>query len=136
MKKSKKILVFILIALGGIAAYIAYTKYNKAEDNIRDAEAISINAAGLMQEYATAEETANKKYIGKILSVTGKIKETAKNQEGQVTVTLNTDDPMNSIHCTMEGETANFTAGTTITLKGMCTGYMMDVYLTRCYIIK
>ena len=43
---------------------------------------------------------------------------------------------MNTVNCTMEGEAKGSTNGKTVTLKGMCTGYMMDVYLTRCYIAE
>ena len=136
MKSWKKITGIVLLGAISTAAYLGYKKYNDGPPDIKSATAVNINALNLLADYSNNENDANKKYIGKILSVSGEIKEINKNQEGQTVVILKTSDPMNSINCTMEGVAKNFTVGKTITLKGLCTGYMMDVYLTRCYIAE
>ena len=136
MKSWKKTTVIVLVAAIATAAIIGYKKYNAGPEDIKSAKALTVSAAILLNDYSNNESEANKKYIGKILAVTGEIKEISKNQEGQTVVTLKTSDPMNTVNCTMEGEAKGFTNGKTVTLKGMCTGYMMDVYLTRCYIAE
>jgi tRNA_anti-like len=136
MKGWKKITGMLVLALVITAAVIGYNKYTAGPDDIKSARALAVTASGLLQEYSNTEVEANKKYIGKIIAVTGEIKELGKNQEGQTIVILNTGDPMNSINCTMEEQAVQLQPGTTVTLKGLCTGYMMDVYITRCYVVK
>jgi uncharacterized protein (DUF1330 family) len=136
MKSWKKIAGIFLLAAVITAVYIGYKKYTAGPDNIQLAKALNVSASVLLDDYTNSEAVANKKYIGKILSVTGEVKEVSRNQEGQTVVILKTTDPMNSINCTMEQQTATLQPGSTITLKGLCTGYMMDVYITRCYLVK
>jgi tRNA_anti-like len=136
MKNWKKIAGIIVVAVVAGGGYYGYKQYTDGPVNIASAKAITVNAAALLDEYTKSEAGANKKYIGKILSVTGEVIEVIKNQEGQTVVTFKTADPMNSINCTMEQQGVSIKPGTTITIKGLCTGYMMDVYLTRCYLVK
>ena len=137
MKSWKKLVVLaVIVAIVGYFGCKFYNIYTAGPENIRKAKAISVDASALLEDYNKSETDANRKYIGKILAVTGEVKEISKNQEGQTVVTLKTSDPMNTVNCTMEGEATGFNNGKTITLKGMCTGYMMDVYLTRCYIAE
>jgi len=136
MKLWKKIVLIIVVAGAAAIGYVGYHRYNDGPESYAEAKAININAVTLLNDYNKSEAEANKKYIGKVIAVSGEIKEVTKNQEGQTVVTLKTSDPMNSINCTLDQKNAAVTAGSTVTLKGLCTGYMMDVYITRCTIIK
>lgn len=136
MKSWKKIALLIIITAALVGGYLGYKRYTAGPEEISSAKALDVSAPKLLQDYTNAETEANKKYIGKIVAVTGEVKEVSKNQEGQTVITLKTEDPMNSINCTMEEQITMPQPGTTITLKGLCTGYMMDVYITRCYLAK
>lgn len=136
MKSWKKITGIVLTAAIAMAGYFGYKKYSAGPQDIESAKAFSVIASGLLQDYSNSETDANKKYIGKILAVTGEVKEVSKNQEGQTVVVLKTGDPVNNINCTMEQQSPAIQPGSTITVKGLCTGYMMDVYITRCYLVK
>ncbi|HET9057384.1 MAG TPA: hypothetical protein VFN30_11130 [Chitinophagaceae bacterium] len=136
MNTRKKIGSVIILILAITIAYIGYKKYTAGPVDIKSAKAFTVAASKLLQDYSNAETEANKRYLGKILVVTGEVKEVAKNQEGQSIVILKTDDPINSVNCTMEEKPVQFQPGSTVSLKGLCTGYLMDVYVTRCYVIK
>jgi tRNA_anti-like len=47
-------------------------------------------------------------------------------------VLLKTDDLMFGVNCTMEDD-AQVKTGEQISIKGICTGYLTDVVLIRCY---
>lgn len=137
MKNWKKITAVVLVAAVSIGGYYAYDMYTAGPGKIENAKpAMRVAATLLLDDYNKSEKEANKKYIGKIIEVSGEIKEVSKNQEGQTIINLKTADPMNSINCTLEQQTVPLQTGQQVIVKGLCTGYMMDVYLTRCYIVK
>jgi uncharacterized protein (DUF1330 family) len=136
MKNWKKIVLIVIVAVAAIGGYKGYRMYTDGPQSYADKKAITVNAVALLDEYNKSEADANKKYIGKVVAVSGEVKEVSKNQEGQTVVTLKTSDPMNSINCTLDQKDAAITPGSAVTLKGLCTGYMMDVYVTRCTVIK
>lgn len=136
MKNWKKIVLIVIIAVAAIGGYKGYRMYTDGPKSYVDEKAITVNAVALLEEYNKSETNANKKYIGKVVAVSGEVKDITKNQEGQMVVTLKTSDPMNSINCTLDQKDAAITPGSSVTLKGLCTGYMMDVYVTRCTVIK
>ena len=135
MNKIKPILLLIVaIALLG-SAYAWFFIWNKPQQNIKNATAIQIQAAAIFNEYNTNEKAANAKYIDKIVEVTGDISSVSKNAEGKWVVLLKTDDLMFGVNCTME-EDVQIKEGETVSLKGICTGYLTDVVLIRCYKTK
>lgn len=136
MKNWKKIALILVVAVAAIGGYIGYRMYTEGPETYENAKAITVTATTLMDDYSKSEQEANKKYIGKVLAVKGEVRDVTKNQEGQLVVTLKTSDPMNSINCTLDQRDAVINAGTSITLKGLCTGYMMDVYLKSCTVVK
>ncbi len=132
MKQIKAILIALFfVALLG-SAYAWFFVWNKPQQNIKQASAISINATDLFNAYSLNEAEANKMYIDKVIAVTGEVSNVATNGEGKTVVLLKSDDLMFGVNCTLE-EAASIKNGETITLKGLCTGYLTDVVLIRCY---
>ncbi|MBI1783250.1 MAG: hypothetical protein HYR66_18085 [Sphingobacteriales bacterium] len=136
MKTWKKIILIVVVAVAAAGGYKGYRMYTDGPENYSDQKAITVNAVSLLDDYNKSEADANKKYLDKVVAVKGEVKDVTTNQEGQMVVTLKTSDPMNSINCTMDQKDAAITQGTNVTLKGLCTGYMMDVYITRCTVVK
>lgn len=130
----KKGLIIVLV-LGLVGSFVAYKMYNKPHVNVEKASAeINIKASDLMQQFSSNEIKANKDYLEKIVAVTGKIKSVAIENEKPI-VTLLTNDDFGSILCHFEknNTTVNqLKEGKTITIKGICTGYLMDVVLVKC----
>lgn len=138
--KSKNWLLYGLIALlvlGGGGAATAYYMWNKPHENVADQKAAyKINAAELFSAFSQDEAAATAKYLGKTIVVSGKVKEAVLSPTtGMVRVSFWTDDPFD-VSCELDPLTkhkrTNFTAGETVSIKGICTGYAMDVQLTRC----
>ena len=128
----KAILISLLfVALLG-SAYAWFFVWNKPQQNIKQASAISINATDLFNAYALNEMEANKTYINKVVAVTGEVSNVGTNNEGKTVVLLKSDDLMFGVNCTLE-VAAPIKNGETITLKGLCTGFLTDVVLIRCY---
>lgn len=132
MKQKKAILISLLfVALLG-SAYTWFFVWNKPQQNIQQASAISMNATDLFNAYSLNETEANKTYINKVIAVTGEVSNVSTNAEGKTVVLLKSDDLMFGVNCTLE-EAAPIRNGETITLKGLCTGFLTDVVLIRCY---
>lgn len=135
----KRILKWVLISLlvvittGGI---IAYQLYNKPHRNVTASRSIPVSALQLASEYESNEEQANLKYLDKVLEVDGVINEISKNQSGESVITLKGND-MTGVICTLQDNAGlNAKPGTSITLKGICTGYLTDVILVRAIVLE
>ena len=119
-----------------VAIYVWFFVWNKPALNIEKAKAITIEASALFDEYSANEKAANAKYIDKVLEVSGEVTNVSKNAEGLTVIMLKTNDLMFGVNCTMEEKEVECKAGDTLTLKGICTGYLTDVVLIRCHRVK
>lgn len=136
----KNILIILLVALG-IGAGIGYYQFNRKAENPADAKAdMTLNAAALLREFSENEQAANEKYNGKLLEAQGKIASVNKKDDGTVEVILETDDPMSGVSCVAAAENAaaaeQYQVGDNVTVRGTCTGYLSDVILSPCAVVK
>jgi hypothetical protein len=136
--KLKRFILLIFIAFITIAAIIVYQVWNKPHRDVKDADAIKISAIDLYNDLASAKTS----YVNKVVAVSGEVKEISKNQQNQQIILLKTGISGGYINCTMEENAGNIKAGSTIVLKGICSGYIGgdkdmdlpgDVFLIRCY---
>ncbi len=142
--KAKKIITAILVlALAGAAA--CYYIWNKPHQDVESAAAVKTTATELYKSFTTDSVTAKKNYDQQVLEVSGMVSAVSKNQQNQTVLLIKTDTDGASVNCTMEGEPAAFSVGSTVTIKGICDGLgqgdadlgiMGDVYLVRCYSVK
>ena len=136
----KKILLILLVIaiLGGGYAYYLYNKPVASTDDIK-AE-LTISADELFSQFENNETEANSKYLGKIIEVSGKVRDFSIGDSGDLNVVLASGNEMFGINCGLaKGQDAkykNYQVGDTIKIKGECTGISMDVVLTRCVIVK
>ena len=133
----KKIIIGILI-LGIIGAFIAYKMYNKPHINVAETSSdISLMANDIIKNFSSDENAANTMYLEKIIEVTGTISE-LKNEDGKGVVSFKTNNDFGSIQCHLSIEESKkvnvLKEGQTITVKGICTGFLMDVILVKCVI--
>jgi len=135
--KIKKIIIGILV-LGIIGAFIAYKMYNKPHVNVEEASAdISITADKILNDFSSDENSANLKYLDKIIEVKGAISEI--NIEKGI-ITIETNDDFGSVLCHLSEEASRkiggLQQGQIIVVKGICTGFLMDVILVKCEFIN
>lgn len=135
--KIKKIIIGILV-LGIIGAFIAYKMYNKPHVNVEEASAdISITADKILNDFSSDENLANLKYLDKIIEIKGVISE-INIQKG--IITIETNDDFGSVICHLSEEASRkisgLQEGQIIVVKGICTGFLMDVILVKCEFIN
>jgi len=131
----KKILIGLVLA-AVIGGSIGYYMYNKPVDKMAQMTADeNVSAEQLFTDYETDEMAANKKYLDKVLVVKGQVVKTKKD-ESKATILLDTGDMLANIMCQMENIDIDLpTEGSTVSIKGLCTGYLTDVVLIKGIII-
>jgi flagellar basal body-associated protein FliL len=78
MKRKKIIwtIVLVLLVLIAGAGYYAWKEYNRTNKDLKhEKAAFSLAATDLITEFAANEKTSNTKYLGKIVEVSGAIKQ-------------------------------------------------------------
>ncbi len=134
----KKLLIFASIAVifGSIGAwYFIFYKPTHFKRDVVDETAINITAKQIVKNFQANEDSANKIYLNKAIAITGEVIEAKKNQDGKPTVTLKSDDSFSNIYCTLKEDEA-LQNGATVTIKGICTGFLSDVVIIDAIIVK
>jgi hypothetical protein len=139
MKTYIKVALFVItfIALSGILA--ALYLYNLKHTDMAKAKPDFIITATLLQkEFEDDEAAASSKYINKILEVTGTIASIKPADKQIISISLNTASGLSSIICTFEAinDPSRLRNGDEITLRGECSGFLMDVLLNNCALIE
>ncbi len=131
----KKIL-FAGLLIGIIAFGLAYYMFNKSPTKIDSmASDFQLTASTLLSSFEDDETTANETYLDKVIEVTGKVAKSVTEND-KTTIYLNTGNALSQIICQLEGKDSTIKEGDQVTMKGICTGYLMDVVLVRATKIK
>ena len=135
MKTYIKISLFfvVFIALAGILA--ALMMYNKKHPDMAKTKPDFIVTASVLQKaFEDDESAASKKYINKILEVTGKIALVKPSGNNVICISLVTGSDLSSVNCTFPAisDPSKFKPGDEIKLRGECSGLLMDVLLNNC----
>ncbi|MBC7722120.1 MAG: hypothetical protein H7068_08860, partial [Pedobacter sp.] len=130
MKKKIIMLAIITAVVGGMSVwYFIFYKPTHFKRNVEDEQAINITAKQIVKNFQANEDSANKIYLNKAIAITGEVLEAKKNQDGKPTVTLKSDDSFSNIYCTLKDDAGQIQGGSTITVKGICTGFLSDVVI-------
>jgi hypothetical protein len=134
MKFNSKFIVGLILLLiaGGVAIWFYLNKPNRTVSNEKG---IELSASELVKDYQQNEDSANIKYLDKTVQVTGTVSEISKNQDGQSTVLLSSEDPMTGVFCTLKDD-PHLTIGFTVTIKGFCSGMLSDVRIREAVVIR
>jgi RecJ-like exonuclease len=135
MRKKRTILWIGIVFLLLIGAAWAWRLYDKPHQSAASESAdVTINADTLYHQYQADEHAADQKYMGKVISVTGRLVEIQHNGNSIIWI-LSTQPGGGGINCQLFAGTKvdpEPKAGDTVTLKGRCTGFLMDVNLADC----
>jgi len=98
-----------------------------------------VTAQQILKDYEKDESLANKKYVDNLIQIKGVINHISYDN-GISIITLKGDNEISSIICQMLPE-ANSNVlklknGEQIIIKGICTGYLLDVMMVRCVLTK
>lgn len=134
----KKIFFGIGILLCCLIAWGVYTTL-KPHRNVSGEETdAAVAAKDLYHDFQQNETLANKKWVGKVIEVSGIISSVTES-DSYISINLksNADGGINCSVLKKDLETGEkFKAGDSVIIKGKCTGFLMDVNLVDCVIKK
>jgi tRNA_anti-like len=139
MRKTGMIYIFIVSAalfVAGIASIYGYQEYTRKLPDMHSLpSAFSIKSRELISQFQTDESKATAQYAGKVISVQGFVGD-RQLTDSSGTVYLNNGISMVSVICQFDQknlpEMRKLERGDQVTIKGLCTGYLMDVVMVRC----
>jgi hypothetical protein len=139
MKPSVKIvfLIVLLIAIGGLFAGL-YLYNLKPKDLQKAKPHYSISAVDFQKAFDENEKAASARYINKIIEVSGTIGSVKTGEKNTFNVTLITGNELSSIIGTFHNisDTTVFKTRNQIIIRGVCSGFLMDVLLNNCVVVK
>ena len=139
MKTYVKIALFVVFffAVGVILASL-YVFNMKHKDLKKTKPDFVITSVSLQKVFEDEEKSATAKYVNKILEVSGTIESVKTGEENILSVNLKTGSEFSSVICTFPAQTdpVQFKTGNQITIRGECSGFLMDVLLNNCTVIK
>lgn len=126
------------LLLGGLFAY-QMTQPKGLMDIHSAATELSINASSLYEDFEADETEANAAYSGKVIEVSGELNAIEEDKSGRFVLSLSANNPLGQITCNLAPDETRpdglSTIGETVTVKGVCTGYLFDVVLDNATII-
>src|SRR5512133_2764707 len=133
--KTVLIIVGFLFLAGAAAGFYMFNL--KAKDMNRVKPDYVIPATDLLKAFEEDEVSAAARYVGKTVEVTGEIAAVTRGEENSLNVALKTGSDFSAVICTVPigAAAGNPEVGKQVTLRGECSGYLMDVLLKNCVII-
>jgi hypothetical protein len=140
MKKFRNIIFFIAVIIFAAVAIFGYFQFNKPHRDVQKAKVdVTITASDLLKEFEMNSAQASGKYTGKILLVSGKL-ESINLSDTIASVQLSAGGSFFGVNCSFNKNAIpklkEVQKGAEIKVKGECKGYIDDVILNNCFLIK
>ena len=117
--------------------YLTYAKKNYPDNPYTLKVDYEISAKELYTAYEQNEISADNKYKGKKLAVTGVIKDIGNDILNDSYITLKTDNLFGSVQCFLnKKDVAKLSKGAKVTIIGKCTGLFGTVGLKNCKLVQ
>ncbi len=148
MNSKGSLLIVMVLAAIAAGVYTCRVFNRKNPDVSKQKPAYEVQATDLIKEFNENDSSANKKYLGKIVSVKGQIKKIDHDEEGYYTIVLGDSTGLSSVLCAMDTtqkvDAANLNKVSSVKVKGFFiafekdeTGLLgSDVKLNRCIVEK
>ena len=133
------ILVFVGLAILTVAGTYGFNEYDrKLPDTHQLKAAFKIEAVDFVSEFQANPSAATKQYADKVIDVHGTVSSIQVTDTGG-TVFLKGETSFSSVMCQFHQKTSReikqLRNGELVTIKGICSGYLMDVVMVRCIVI-
>lgn len=135
MRKNLKLVLIALAVLAVAGAAAGYYLYNLKPQDLGKAKSdFVITSAELLRAFEEDEVAATAKYTNKIVEVTGNVASVERGDNNTVNISLKTGSDFSSVICTFPSEVNPelIKVGSQISVRGVCSGYLMDVLLNNC----
>jgi hypothetical protein len=134
MQKKRIFFVGIIVCL--CAAGWGYYQYQKPRASAAQAmAAYLVTAEQLYNEYSTAEATADKKYNGNVIEVSGLVADVQTTARA-TNILLRAGASTGGVNCSLQLPEPGIAVGRRVTVKGRCMGFLMDVSLVDAIVVK
>jgi predicted negative regulator of RcsB-dependent stress response len=136
MNKKTLLVILILALLGG--GYFAWHQYSRKVDSAADLPSTAqLSATELLEAFMVDEAAATTRFVGtteQVIQVSGTIRSLEPVGKELTNVVLEADNELAAVVCEFANADlpAPWRTGTQVTLKGICTGFLLDVVLVRC----
>jgi hypothetical protein len=139
----KKYVIILALAVVFLGAGIGLKMFFKPHADINKLKAeYQLDAKTLMGEFEKDENAATTKYSEKVLEINGELKSKTKMPNGTDLLIL--EDEMQGISCQLDSSwsSANqpkiqsLEIGKSITIKGICKGYLMEIKVSPAIVLK
>jgi hypothetical protein len=139
MKPKKKFFITVVILLILVNVYCFVLPYFKSSE--KDLEKFSFEVAlyanDLVTSFVVNEEKSSELYAGKIIKVTGFVKEVSflNNRNTVILYSKNKDyGIICDVHKSQIEKIKTLKNNQKVSIKGICKGFLKDVILLNCYI--
>jgi hypothetical protein len=139
MKTYVKILLGVVTLIAVVSIGAAVYLFRMPHKDIGKAKPdFIITAIDLQKAFEDNETSATAKYVNKILEIEGEVESVKTGEANVFNVTLKSGSDLSSVICTFPAATepAKITVGTKVTVRGECSGFLMDVLMNNCVLIK
>lgn len=131
------IISVVLIIIAGIFTW--FWIFRAQDKSVENGKAdLVMEAETLVNSFNSNEDQANKKYLNKIICVHGIVGQISEDEK-EITVELKVENTSSGVSCSFDKSVLNKSSlkiGENVTIKGVCNGYLMDVVLNRCALVK
>jgi hypothetical protein len=140
-KRIKYGVIFLSSLITTLAIYGYFTHSTCGKPALLQRPSIPITAKALIHSFDQNETFSDHKYLYKILSVRGQIKQIRQEEGENYTVFLENDPRQGaSVKCTLDSMylrlPLSLKTGDSVTLRGTCAGRLMDIALIECILEK
>lgn len=140
MKNKKIKIVFGFIILFSIAVIVGWSQYNKAHVNVNKVKAdYVLTVDKFIKDYSTDETLADSNYVNKIIEIKGRLG-SVSSSNGKLIATFSIPDSETGITCNFQSKEtdkiARFKIGQIVTVKGICTGMLLDIMMKECVLVE
>jgi len=139
MKTSYKIaigVVFFIVLAGILAGMYLYNLEPKDLQNVKPD--FVMTSAELHKAFEDDEVAATTRYLKKIIEISGAVESVKPGENNSLNISLKTDSELSSVICTLQSVTdpSQIKPGEQVTIRGKCSGFLMDVLLNNCTVIN
>ena len=140
MGAAKKNIAIVAVFIAMAFAFYFYKEYHRKPDDISGFQpSEKIKFSVIVNGYQNDETIANKQFLGKIIQVSGPVTDIIKQQDTIINVFIGDLNSLHKVSCLLDkrnaGSIDKYSKGNDITIKGICTGFLLDVELNRCVIV-
>jgi len=140
MKKKYLVIAVLIIVLVALVVFLYV--FRKSKDSVEGMKPDFVMSSNeLVSAFESDEKIANDKYVNKIIEVSGVIAE-INDDSAYVTYVLRDDNAFSGVSCSIKKSKTGkqsekkYEIGDSITLKGICNGFLMDVVLNKGTVVK